>query len=601
LELKAPEVPNACTACPYQSPCHAAFGSSSQEYGLYPYNKAAILRAVRACADRDGERTVFNPRRVLARAVRDVLNDNVQTIRSSTFPPPGFLGQQSTAVGLPSLPTHLQARIETDYPGEPGARLESLLTFWGNLGTTPIDDGILRAFTLEPIPANLLDDTTHDEDHSPAHETAEKTSADDPPKSVQRDLDAIDAWVNGATLPQALAADLRVIVREALLARIDWFDPVIKDPDSATLSKAIPDKTRISQTVSIAGANENRASVATPILGLKRDARTAMMFRGLVFIKAGLSARAGDTLPRLDAVVVDGVGEAKRRILTELAVDDESLIHAAASLIRGAAACGHLPQKPKDLDYVNAALWRDVTGKRADAGARTQEWLTAYQGYVTERGGAVDHFLRGIGAAHGVTGGVHAIDIQRLTPLIRKAKDLAASADELTVPEWCDKAQKRLKELTRVAERQLTHWQGLIDRVREHLPEGVTWVETVDAIIETVKVSQGHGYVKVPDLRALNAHNEAARSWDSGVIKVVERLLDAAKTQTGIGLLSTVGTVAGDDLPAIADYLESSAQWIAAGISDASSSNVTVADIDDQMKQTIKTWLETVEEPVSHG
>ncbi len=68
------------------------------------------------------------------------------------------------------------------------------------------------------------------------------TKAGANPNSVQRQFEAIDNWSNGQTLPQALANDMRSVLREAILARLAWFDPVIKDPDSATLRRVHPDK-----------------------------------------------------------------------------------------------------------------------------------------------------------------------------------------------------------------------------------------------------------------------------------------------------------------------------------------------------------------------
>ena len=562
-----------------------------------PYNKAAILRAVRACADKDGERTVFNPRRVLARVVRDVLNDNIQIIRNGAFPPAGFLAQESARMGLPYLPTHIRDGIEEDYGRQEAGRLESLLTFWGRAGTAQIDDGILKAFSHQPIPSDLFDVTTGEEFDGPDKQD-DKPGDGALPRSLQKQLDDIDAWSNGKLLPQALAADLRLIVREALLARIDWFDPVIREPDSATLSKAIPDKNVISRTVSIEGASENLPEAVRPLIRLKRDARTAMMFRGLVYIKAGHWRRAGDTLPRLDAIVAEHVGEAKRRVVRVLAVDDAALVHAMASLIRGAAACGQLPAKAKDLDYVNAALWLNPTQQRDDTAARAPAWLAAYRGYVAERGAVVEHLVRGIGAAQG-SGAVHAVDIQRMTAIIREAKVLAASDEDLEVPAWCDKAQRKLKELTWAATGQIEDWQRLLDGIRLHLPVGVTLSETVDAITEAAKAGQSHGFVKVPDLTALADRNDTARSFDPAAITTVERLLGVAKDQSGLPLLSTIGTVVGVDLPAVADYLEYSSRWIEAGITSAEADTGTVADIDEQLKETVRTWLDIVEEPVS--
>jgi hypothetical protein len=600
LERSAPDVPNACDACQFQASCHAAFGASDQEYGLYPYNKAAVLRAVRACADKHDERIVFNPRRVLARAVRDVLNENLQTIHDGAFPPAGLLAEESAKIGLPFLPTHVREGLEKDLSGPEAGRLESLLTFWGRGGTEQIDAGILEAFSHPPIPSGLFDPTTRP-DRTPGQAPTQRPTGDEVPRSLQKQFDDIDAWSTGLTLPQGLAQELRTIVREALLARIDWFDVVIKDPDTPTLDKAVPNNSR---TVSIEGANENL--VGEPIVRLPRDARTAMMFRGLISIRNGYWRRAGQALPRLDDVVCTHVGEAKRRVVSQLAVDDQTMAHAAASLIRGAAACGQLPSKAKDLDYINATLWQDPNGQRPDSAARAPAWQAAYRDYVAERGSAVTYFLRGVGAAQGA-GAVHAVDSQRLTAIIRTAKALAASDEDLAVPGWCEKSHRRLRDLTRLGNVQIEHWQSLIDRVRAHLPGGVSLSggaslsETVDAISDATKAGQSHGYVRVSDLAIVHAQNDAARAWDAAAITTVEKLVESAKTQSGLQQFSTLGTVAGADLPAIADYLDDSARWIESGIAAAESGTGTAGDVDEQLKETVRTWFETVKESESHG
>lgn len=595
LERTTPEVSNACDACQFQASCHAAFGASDQGHGLYPYNKAAVLRAVRACADKDHERIVFNPRRVLARAVRDVLNDNLQTIRDGAFPPANLLAEESAKIGLPFLPTHVREALEKDFSGPEAGRLESLLTFWGRGGTEQIDGGILEAFSHPPIPSGLFEPMTG-RDRTPDQGSTQRPTGDELPRSLQKQLDEIDAWSTGLTLPQGLAQELRTIVRDALLTRIDWFDIVIRDPDTPTLEKALPNNSR---TVSIEGANENL--VGEPIVRLPRDARTAMMFRGLLFIKSGYWRRAGQALPRLDHVVCAHVGEAKRRVVSQLAVDDETMARAAASLIRGAAVCGQLPPKAKDLDYINAALWQDSNGQRPDSAARAPAWQAAYQAYVAERAAAVTYFLRGAGAAQG-DGGVHAVDIQRLTAIIRTAKALAASDEDPAVPGWCEKSHRKLKDLTRLSNAQIEHWQGLIDRVRAHLPGGVSLSETVDAISDATNAGQSHGYVKVrDDLAIVHARNEAARSLDAAAITTVEKLVESAKAQSGLQQLSTLGTVAGADLPALADYLEYSARWIESGLAAAESGTGEAADVDEQLKETVRTWFEIVKESESDG
>ena len=39
-------VPNACDECPHQDTCHAAFDTSREGFGLYPFNAPALDRAV---------------------------------------------------------------------------------------------------------------------------------------------------------------------------------------------------------------------------------------------------------------------------------------------------------------------------------------------------------------------------------------------------------------------------------------------------------------------------------------------------------------------------------------------------------------------------
>jgi hypothetical protein len=602
LESFAPVVPNACQSCDYRASCQPAFGTSGSgdaEYGLYSYNRTAVLRAIRACAERDGARVLFNPRKVLARAVRDVLTSNIGPIESGTFPPPDFLAEESIYMGLPQLLTHVREQIEEDFPDEDAGRIESLLTFWGNVGTEEVSEEILRAFSHPPFELDLgraeaTAGAGNDDARVGGSGAGSGGAAGELSRSLQKQLDDIEAWSQGQILPQSLVRQLRKIIREALVARIDWFDTVIKEPDTRTMARAVPENAR---GVSIDGGKDNLPPSVKPLVHLERTARNATTFKGLVLIREGHPARAGDALARLDALVSGNVDEAKRRILAELAVDDASLVQAAASLIRGAAACGVLPARPRDIDYVNACLWRGGSD-RPDAAARTPAWMAAYADYVAARDTAVDRLMCGIGAAQGV-GGVHALDTVRFFTIVREAKKGADSEEGLEVPTWCSDAQRRLKALLRANAEQITHWQTLIDRIRRYLPENVTFVETVDAIVETVRNGQDQGLVRVTDLHALEELNSTARSWDARGIKEIERLLGDVDGKSGAARLNSVGTVAGADLPRIAGFLESSSQWIEAGILAAEADGGSVADVDTQLNQSVASWLEIVTESES--
>lgn len=589
LETATPQVPNHCASCPFQAPCHEDFGASSGGYGLYPYNRPAIVQAVRACGERDGTRLNFNPRKVLSRAVRDVLNDNVDVIRDGLFPPAVFLAVEAKKVGVQHLPLSVRERIEEQYPKDESGRLTTLLNFWGDGGRKEIPTGILTAFSHEPIPADLFDQRPND--RPTVEGGAPPVPGDTIPPSVHKQVEAINNWSTGHTLPQGLANEMRSVLREAILARITWFDPVIKEPDSGTLKKVIPTN---AGGISIVGASENIQN-ANPVLVVPRTARMANMFCGLVLLRAGFPERAGEALPRLDALAESAVAETRKRVVAELAIGDASLVDAAASLLRGAAACGHLPPKAKELYLVNAVLWSGSGHQRSDVGARAQQWMDAYTAYVAERAAVVDRFLAGVGAAQG-NGVVHAVDIHRLLPIVRKAKARAEADGQLVIPSWCEVADRKLKALERVGAAQLEHWQKLTNRIRAHLPEGVGYSETVGAVIDAATAGHAYGLVKVNDLAALVARNDAAKSWDAAGVAAVEKLLANTGRTTGLAQVMLVGTEVGADLAAIADYLDATAAWIDAGLREAESDGGVVTDLDAEIQATIREWFGIVAE-----
>ncbi|WP_020388783.1 protein DpdH [Kribbella catacumbae] len=584
LENAAPQVLNACAKCDFRPACHENFGESSDGYGLYPYNRPAIMRAIKTLADRTDNTRTFNPRRVLARAVRDTLGDNQSLITSGQFPPSDFLTGPGQA-GLPALSMGVRARIEELYGEADSGRLQTLLTFWGDSGRTPILPGVLTAFSHDPIPAFVDDERGPDPAPGPDPQTL--------PPAVVAKLDSIEKWSTGsANLAPALAGELRGTVREALLARLDWFDPVIKDPDSGALKKALPNN---AAGVSIEGATENIQNT-NPVIVVPRNARMGQMFSGLVLLNARFPERAGEALPRLDALVAPAVDELRQRIVGVLEIDDASLIEAAASLLSGAAYCGRVPSAPKDVDLLNALLWSDTSHVRADAAVRRPDWMAAYSNYVNARVAVVERFLAGSGAAQGINGGVHVLDVNRLVPLAQVAWKKAKAGGTPILPAWCKSFDLQANALRRAAVPQIAHWQGLVDRVRVHMPHGVSYVETVDAIIEATNAGGDLGLVKVNNLTQVPGINAAARELDASSIVSVERLLAAIESAEGEARLALVGNEVGADLDRIVEFLESSAEWVTAGLAQAETEGDAATDLDASLADAVATWFEIVNE-----
>ncbi len=579
--------PNACDACPFSDSCHSNFGTSQAGHGLYPYNESAVLRAVRACVDPDNPQ-LFSPRRVLAGAIREVLMDAAGLLPRGDFPPGQLLGERTRTAGLPPLPLAVRQRLEEDYPKALAPRFESMLAFWGKGGTRSIPDAVFETFGLDPMASGVGD---HERAASELDDRVESGPAPSEglSKSVQRDLEAIEHWSHrDNTLPQHIARSIRSIVREAVLVRVEWFEPVIKSPDAETLRKAVPDNAR---SISIEGAQEGIGQGVEPIVRVKRSPGNAVLLQGLILMQSGHAAFSGDALARLDALAVHAAPRARERILAALECGDGELVEAARSLIIGALACGHTTSTARDVDLIRAVAWRGDPN-REDMDARHPQWVEGHRAYVAARRGAVERFLNGVGAAQG-TGAVHALDTVRLSRIVKMAR---GQLEELPtgVPSWSADANRKLAILVQVAPAQVSHWQGLVQRVRRLLPESDSYVDTVDAVVQAAREGQAQGLVKVKDLAALELANDAARRLDARGVPEVEKLLLGASGRSGVLLARMLGAPVGKDLKRIAEYLEESEGWVESGISDAEIDSGAQIDIDEAIETQVNRWIRIV-------
>lgn len=577
--------PNACESCAFSDSCHTAFGASEAGHGLYPYNESAVLRAVRACVDPDHPR-LFSPRRVLAGAVREVLIDAASLLPRGDFPPGHLLGARPRNAGLPTLPLPMLRRLEEDYPKDLAPRLGTMLAFWGQDGTRLIPDAVFETFGLGPID---FGDGTVEVGVAEDDIESQPEQAATLPNSVQRQLASIEEWAaKDKVLPQDIARTVRSLVREAVLARIEWFDPVIKPPDAETLRKAVPADAR---GISIDGAKEGIGHRVEPIMRIERTARNAVLLQGLILIEAGYARLSGDALARLDAVAIEAVPRARSRILAALEYNDDAMIGVARSLIIGALACGHITSTARDVDLIRAVAWRgDIA--REDGDARHPQWVDGHRAYLTERELVVERFLGGIGATQG-TGAVHVLDSVRLSKFVKAARK---HLDEIpnTVPTWCAGANRKLELLVRMGPAQVSHWAALVQRVRRLLPESESLGDTVDAVVLAAREGQAQGLVKVKDLAVLDQTNELARHLDARGVIEVERVLAGASGKSGVALAALLGPPVGKDLKRIAEYLEDTERWVESGINDAEIDSGTTIDIDEAIDSRVIRWIKIV-------
>ena len=168
-------------------------------------------------------------------------------------------------------------------------------------------------------------------------------------------VEAIEKWSAGtANLAPDLARELRA-PSGSLAGPAGLVRPGHQGPDTETLKKALP---VTALGVSIEGAAREHAN-ANPVLVVPRNARIGQMFTGLVLLNGGFPERAGEALPRLDALVTPAVpGVARHAVVAVLEVDDASLTDARLR------SCGRRPVRatpvtPKDVDLLNALLWSE--------------------------------------------------------------------------------------------------------------------------------------------------------------------------------------------------------------------------------------------------
>lgn len=593
LEGAAPNVPNACEDCPFMEQCHSTFGSSDDGYGLYPYNEAALRRAVAITADPE-RKLMFNPRRVLARTVRGVLIEEASAIRDGRFPSADFLREertrdreQSSARRQRDLQLAELSAINERYEEPERTRYELAFQFWGGV-SLDIKPGIYSAFSLPPV------DLKRDERTPVTPAIAEPAASVGPvtnsiSPALQRKLDDVENWARGDSLPQAVAREVRAIVRRALIADLAWTDPIMKAPGTQALARAIPDGTQASRTVSIDGASENLPQGVAPIVRFEQTPANGLLFKNLLQFQANPSS-APDALIELRSITDKHRGAVITRLVESMGFHQDSLIAAAASLLAGAALLGQLPVKPRLNDYVAAVLWSGDGYVRLDA-SRLGQWTQAEIKYLADRKPTVDVFRSALGASQGA-GAVHAIDDPRVRRVVSSALKSVDSLGSETLPTWAQRSEKSRRDLEEKIGPQVAEWARILRELRAEVPEGVSYIGTVDAIKAAIEVGSTQGFVKA-NLAEVESANLAARTRDFASVSRLEVAIDTARESLGLDLWSAVGRADGSDVVAIANYLRDTDDWLSAGLRDAEGRDLAGAfDVDADIESVLNRWTE---------
>jgi hypothetical protein len=198
------------------SPALAAFGYE-EDIPLFPYTEQAIEHLAKAALTRNNS-LVFTPRFIIDNVLHSLLREGRPAFEQGQFPPPLIYAPPATAEvaqWLASLPVSAELR----------ERYRRVVSIWGNSPKTPADVGnippeVFSAFKLEPPAVEFRPPPKKVVNPGP-DQTGDVTP---PPRKPENDLlkETLEKWIQGESMPQNVANQIRKSVAAAINNRIDW-------------------------------------------------------------------------------------------------------------------------------------------------------------------------------------------------------------------------------------------------------------------------------------------------------------------------------------------------------------------------------------------
>ncbi|WP_280364317.1 protein DpdH [Nocardia wallacei] len=581
-------VPNRCGDCPLKDPCHATFGKSRDGYGLFPFNWPALRRAIRARKPPVGGDDAFNPRTVIGEVIRPVLG-YADEIVDGSFPGSAFTEQfvksgkeRSKEHALPSeVASVVEELDERDAP-----RRIVLLEFWGDAPAEPMNlDPILhQAFGIAPL---TLQEDSASPKSTPAREqpsaavsvTVDSTTAQPGPQEVghesfRRHLGAVEDWYAGNTLPGNTAAVIRRIVRQAVLNRCAWNDPLTVEPPQAVRDKAWPNK---SLTVSIddAGGESLPGTRSAPIV-FERTGQNAVFFKALLRVDKGVSDPGNvAALRRLGLIADRYSGALQKRVTATRDTGEEELRLGFRASLLGAALAGRAWPGMSDAELMAAAFDDGGKWELGDELLRVPRWIDAWNKHRTNRPKLIaalrDEVCIRRGTIHrGTQGSIRMVDAARVLPLLRQAAHEWDWQAPQVLPGWCNGAG--LVQLAESMDQQWLAIEQLHADLTRWLPAGVSLADTVrdvrQALIEAQSVGLGPADIEGFRTRLQQVGQHDLRCVDD-FVRDVSNALRANDDKARAAVVRAVSIDRGRAFVDICEFLKSADEWMAQRTDDA--------------------------------
>ncbi|MFI7578001.1 protein DpdH [Micromonospora sp. NPDC049497] len=571
------DVPNRCTTCQFQETCHSTFGASAEGHGLYPFNWPALRRTIRARPAHNSPDS-FNPRAVIGEVLRPVLVDHAQALREGSFPDQQFREDYPTPAGERFMLGAVQREIE-ERDSVDASRRKTFLEFWGDSpdNVTNLEPELHNAFGISLL---SLDDLATGRDRTTTRliggspsvkRTGGRESAGELPRAIAMMIEHVEEWQGRQSqLPQTTAAYLRGVIRQAVINRCLWTDPVMAEPAAADLDRAWPSNSTV---VSIEGAaGERLPGTAEAPIRFKRNATNATFFRQLLLASVDVTGNAA-AVRHLHKIAEGRQQDLQRAVQRHRGFSDEELILGMQASLLGAALAGHAWPGMADAELLDAALADGSGWKRADGGGRTPHWTRLWEAHRVGRGELVARLRDGVGFTRGVRGGVRIIDAARALPLVRKAAQEWAWQRPNKLPRWAEKAVPGLNQFAAVADAQLAVLQEQFTKIRAFLPPGVGGSETVTAVEQALRTAVGEG-LGPADLATFRLVLDDVRQRDWRCIERLER--DLARVDTAQdgenryrAMITACAVDRGADPATIERFLTAGDAWLSEKLSQA--------------------------------
>ncbi|MEV4288473.1 ATP-binding protein [Nonomuraea bangladeshensis] len=201
---RIPDTPNACLSCPDRPRCHATFGTSTNGYGLYPFNGTAIDRLVELASPGD-----FQPREILREVIRGPLETAEDELPSGGIFPSGQFAKPLDDVRQ-AIPPGMRAAIRRTNHATPDTEM-SLRAFYAQ--SPPNADPELEAIAAyfgSQLSHGIADDQNDLEDRD-----------ETPRKSQRPPTSEIDQWANGVgLLSSGTASRVRRWICDAVIGQL---------------------------------------------------------------------------------------------------------------------------------------------------------------------------------------------------------------------------------------------------------------------------------------------------------------------------------------------------------------------------------------------